>query len=108
MRSLIVTVALGLAAASPAFAASDTIEVTLQDHKFEPSEIHVTANEPFMLHVTNKDATPDEFDSHALGVEKVIAGGSDGIIRINALPAGEYPFMGEFHAKTAKGSIVAE
>lgn len=96
-----------IAASAPARAA-DPIKVTLQNHKFSPSEIHVKANTPSVIALTNKDATAEEFDSTALKVEKVVAGNSTGNVRIRALAPGRYPFMGEYHADTAKGVVVAE
>lgn len=97
----------GMTISAPAFAA-DPIKVTLQNHKFTPSEIRVKANTPSVIALTNKDATAEEFDSTALKVEKVVAGNSSGNIRIRALAPGRYPFVGEYHADTAKGVVVAE
>lgn len=94
-------------ALAPALAA-DPIKVTLQNHKFTPSEIRVKANTPAVIALANKDATAEEFDSTALKVEKVVAGNSSGNIRIRALAPGRYPFVGEYHADTAKGVVVAE
>ena len=95
--------------AAPARAdASGPIAVTLQNHKFAPSEIHVKANTPAIIALTNKDATAEEFDSTALKVEKVVAGNSSGNVRIRALAPGRYPFMGEYHPATAQGVVVAE
>ncbi len=96
-----------LAIATPALA-DGTIEMTLKDHKFTPSQVTVKANEPVVIHLTNKDATAEEFDSTALKVEKVIAGGSDGMVRIRPLEAGKYPFMGEYHSATAQGVVIAK
>ncbi len=84
------------------------ISVKLKDHRFEPAEIHVQAGKPTVLIVTNEDATPDEFDSTALQVEKVIVGGHYATIRLRPLGPGRYPFMGEFHPDTAAGVVVAE
>ena len=93
--------------ATPVLAA-DPIKVTLQNHKFTPSEIRVKANTPSVIALTNNDATAEEFDSTALKVEKVVAGKSSGNIRIRALAPGKYPFMGEFNASTAQGVVIAE
>jgi len=93
--------------ASPAFADAP-IPVTLQNHKFSPAEIHVKANTPSVIALTNKDATAEEFDSTALQVEKVVAGNSNGNVRIRALAPGRYPFMGEYHSSTAQGVVVAK
>jgi len=58
--------------------------------------------------VINEDATPEEFDSSALKVEKVVAGKSKGIVRIGPLKPGRYPFIGEYNEATAKGTVIAE
>jgi hypothetical protein len=93
--------------ATPAVA-DDAIPVTLQNHKFSPAEIHVKANMPSVIALTNKDATAEEFDSSALKVEKVVAGNSSGNVRLRALAPGKYPFMGEYHSATAEGVVVAQ
>ena len=87
---------------------AETIAVSLQDHRFSPAEIAVPTGKPVVLVVTNKDATPEEFDSTALKVEKVIAGGTYGTIRIRPLGPGRYPFMGEYHSDTAQGAITSK
>ncbi len=97
-----------VAAAGPAAFADAPIAVTLKDHKFTPSVIHVKANKPAIIALTNKDATAEEFDSTALKVEKVVAGNSSGNVRLRALSPGKYPFMGEYHSKTAQGVVIAE
>ncbi len=63
---------------------------------------------PITLTVKNSDKTAEEFESHSLGVEKVIAAGASATIRLKALDKGTYAFVGEYHEDTAKGSIVAE
>jgi hypothetical protein len=84
------------------------ISVTIKDHRFAPSEIHVPQGKPTILRITNEDATPEEFDSIALKVEKVIVGGTYGTIHLRPLGPGRYPFMGEFHSDTAQGVVIAE
>lgn len=84
------------------------IEVTLKDHQFLPAEIHVPAGKPAFLHVVNQDATPEEFEVRQLAIEKVIAGGGSGEVRLRPLGPGRYAFIGEFHADTAQGTIIAE
>jgi len=88
--------------------ADGPIAVTLQNHKFSPAEIHVKANTPAVIALTNKDATAEEFDSTSLKVEKVVAGNSSGNVRIRALDPGRYPFMGEYHSESAQGVVVAD
>jgi hypothetical protein len=82
--------------------------VTIKDHKFTPTEIRVPANKRVEITVINDDATPEEFESKTMKVEKVILGKSKGVVRIGPLKAGRYPFVGEFHESTAKGVVIAE
>jgi hypothetical protein len=96
-----------LIAATPALA-DTTIAVTLKNHKFSPAVITVKANQPSMIVLSNDDDTADEFDSTSLKVEKVVPGHQKGNVRIRALAPGKYPFMGEYHAATAQGIVVAE
>ncbi len=85
-----------------------TIAVTIKDHRFSPSEIHVPQGKPVVLNITNADPTAEEFDSSALKVEKVIAGGTYGTVRLRPLGPGRYPFMGEYHSETARGVVISE
>lgn len=85
-----------------------TYSITLKNHRFSPSEIHVPSGKPFNVSITNLDDTADEFDMQRPAVEKVIPPGGEGKVRIRPLSPGSFPFTGEFHADTAKGVIVAE
>jgi len=84
------------------------ILLKIKDHRFTPAEIHVKANQPNLIVMTNDDATAEEFDSTSLKVEKVVPGHDSGKIRIRPLAPGRYPFMGEYHSDTAQGVVVAE
>jgi plastocyanin len=106
MKSVLLVCAAVLIA-TPALA-DGPIEMTLKDHKFTPAQITVKAGQPITIHLTNKDATAEEFDSSALKVEKVIAGNSDGMVRIRPLSPGKYPFMGEYHSATAQGVVIVK
>jgi plastocyanin domain-containing protein len=103
MRSLAVLATL---TAFGTFAAGD-IALTIENHKFSPARIEIPAGQKVRLMVENKDATPEEFDSSDLRIEKVIPGKSKAPIFVGPLKAGEYKFMGEFNASTAQGVIVA-
>jgi plastocyanin len=93
---------------APAIAQADDFTVTIKDHKFTPSELKVSAGKRHSITVVNSDATPEEFESHALKIEKVVVGNSKGVVRIGPLKAGKYTFVGEYHEDTAKGVIIAE
>ena len=84
------------------------IEVTIKDHRFSPSEMRVPAGKPTLVTIKNEDPTAEEFDSPALKVEKVIAGGRSATVRLRPLGPGRYPFIGEYHPDTAQGVVIAE
>ena len=92
----------------PVAAADDQYKLVIQDHKFQPVEVVVPAGKKIKLVVENRDPTPEEFESHALRREKVIAGKSKATIFIGPLKPGRYPFVGEFNEKSAQGVIVAQ
>jgi plastocyanin len=107
MKKLLVA-CVAAAAIAPVMAQADDFTLTIKDHAFSPAELKVAAGKRHTITVVNQDATPEEFESHALKVEKVVPGKSKGIVRIGPLKAGKYPFVGEYHEDTAKGTIVAE
>lgn len=82
--------------------------LTIKDHKFQPDTLKVKAGEKIRLTVHNDDATAEEFESHSLQREKVVAAHSDIVILLRPLAAGSYPFFGDFNQDTAQGKIIAE
>jgi hypothetical protein len=86
-------------------AATPVVKIEIKDHLFYPSQIEIPANTKIKLLIKNLDPTPEEFESYELNREKVISGNSKTVIFIGPLPAGEYPFFGEFYPKTAQGKI---
>jgi hypothetical protein len=68
----------------------------------------VPAGKRFKLEVANEGKTAIEFESKDLKQEKVVAPGAKTSLSINALKAGEYKFVDEFHESTAKGKIIAK
>jgi len=88
--------------------AQPELGLVIKGHRFSPDRIEVPAGKKVKLVVDNQDATPEEFESEQLKVEKVIPGNSKATIYVGPLKAGEYKFVGEFNEKTAKGVIVAK
>ena len=84
------------------------IPLTIENNRFQPDEIKVKAGEGFVLVITNKDKKPEEFESKDLRIEKVIPAGKTVRLKMPALKAGTYGFVGEYNEKTAKGRIIAE
>ncbi len=89
-------------------AADLEVSLSIKDHQFIPAELKVPAGKKIKLLVSNLDSTPEEFESHELNREKLIAGKGKATIYVGPLAPGKYPFFGEFHEKTARGVIVAE
>jgi len=90
------------------FAADNDYLLVIQDHRFQPAELTVPAGKKIKLTIDNRDATPEEFESHALNREKVIAGKSTATIFVGPLNPGRYPFFGEFNERTAQGALIAQ
>jgi plastocyanin len=91
-----------------AFASDDVYTIQIKNHSFDPAELTVPAGKKIKLLVENMDATPEEFESHELNREKVIAGNGKATIYIGPLSAGKYPYYGEFNQATANGVIIAK
>ena len=89
-------------------AATPVIDIEIKNHLFIPSEIIIPKNTKVKLVIYNRDDTDEEFESYELNREKVIIGKRKGIIFIGPLPAGEYPFFGEFFPKTAQGNVIVK
>ena len=82
--------------------------LTIRAHRFEPAEFRVPAGKKIKLIIDNQDESAEEFESHELNREKVIPPKTTGTVYIGPLSPGRYPFIGEFHQKTANGVIIAE
>ena len=102
-------IALGAGLSAPyVLAADDTFTLVIKDHRFDPAQLDVPAGKKLKLLVKNLDTTPEEFESHDLKREKVIAGNGQATISIGPLKPGTYKFVGEYHEATAQGRIVAK
>ena len=88
--------------------APQEIPLLIEKNRFQPDVIKVKAGTPFVLVITNKDKGPEEFDMAQPRIEKVIPAGKTIKLKMPALKAGKYPFVGEYHSDTAKATIVAE
>ncbi len=113
MVRLIVNIVLGALIWFPVlvFAANKdmaTGTIIIKDHRFEPAELTVPAGQKIKLTVDNQDPTPEEFESNDLNREKVVAGNKKIIVFIGPLKPGTYKYFGDFHNKTAQGTITAQ
>lgn len=103
-----VIAATALFAVLPMSVLAEDATLVIQDHRFQPEVLQIPAQQRVKLLIENRDATPEEFDSHDLHREKVIAGNSQAIVWVGPLEPGEYGFVGEFHEDTARGKLIVE
>lgn len=106
MKHLIQLITLIFLTNSALAAELKTITLTCKDGVFTPQTIEAPAQEKFKLIVKNEGTSAEEFESHELNREKVIAPGQSATIFLGPLPAGSYSFFGEFHPKTAQGKLI--
>jgi plastocyanin len=109
VRSLAIAAVCAALFASTALAETlPAFKLTAKDGVFDAAVIEVPAGKRFTLEVTIAGKSAIEFESKELRQEKVVAPGKKVTLTINALKAGEYKFVDEFHEATAQGKIVAK
>lgn len=97
-----------LATASGVFAGPAEYLLVIDNHRFVPEELEVPAGEKVRLRIENRDPTPEEFESHDLNREKLIAGNGLAIVFVGPLKPGTYHFFGEFNEATAQGRLIVK
>jgi Cupredoxin-like domain len=85
-----------------------TYEIMLKDHRFTPAEIHVPTGKPFNVLVTNATEGADEFEMLLPALEKTLAPGQQGKVRIRPLGTGRFPFFGESDPDDERGAFISE
>lgn len=109
MRRTLLCAVLALSA-SAGFAADAEFTLTIKDHTFSPKELTVPAGQKIKLIVQNQDKTAAEFESKALGREKVIPGGKSITVNLGPLKPGRYGFVEEYHETEAgaQGTLIVQ
>ena len=107
MRWMILAALAALAGPTRAETGDASPRLVLKDHRFTPDQIEVPAGRRFKLEVVNADATADEFESAGLKVERDIAPHGKLVLQLGPLAPGDYPFVGDLHADTARGVLHA-
>src|SRR5438552_16758203 len=102
---LLLATTLAAVVAPSAATAADPAEIalTIEENRFQPEEVRVKAGAPFVLVVTNRDKTAEEFERRELRIEKVIPPGKTVRLRVHALKPGTYPVAAESPAKPRNG-----
>ena len=88
--------------------ATEIFEIVIKDHVFVPEKLEVPAGTKFKLVVINLDGQVEEFESFDLRREKIIPANGKITLNIGPLEPGEYKFFGDFHQKTALGTLIAK
>lgn len=97
-----------LAVAGSVHAQSTDFSLSIKDHQFSPTTLEVPAGQKLKILVKNLDSTPEEFDSDDLHREKLVPAGKEITITVGPLKPGTYKFKGDFHPKTAQGTLVVQ
>ncbi len=87
---------------------SAVVSLSLKNHRFTPDTVTVPANQPVRIELSNQDSALEEFDSDDLRVEKDVTPHGRVSFTVGPLKPGRYSFMGEMHADTASGVLVAQ
>jgi len=82
--------------------------IVIKDHQFRPLQLIIPANQKVQITVDNQDLTVEEFESFDLNREKIVSGNKKIIVFIGPLSRGVYKYFGDFHQKTAQGTIVVQ
>jgi len=111
MRTTFLALSALLLAGGPvaASAAADdpVVTLTLKDHRFAPANVTVPAGRAVRIVLVNRDPASEEFDSTDLRVEQDVTPNGRASFTVGPLKPGTYAFMGELHADTAQGQLVA-
>lgn len=98
----------GLFLSGVALGADQEVTLTIENHQMKPSSIEIPADKKIKLIMTNKDNTPEEFESYDLAREKIVPANSTTDLYIGPLKPGVYKFHGELNPKTAHGEIIVK
>jgi hypothetical protein len=90
-----------------ALAQDTTLQISIQNGHFQPSELRAPVNVPIVIVIKNNDAKPAEFESSSLKVEKVIPAKGQVSVRIRPLGPGRYDFYDDFNASN-RGTLVIQ
>lgn len=87
--------------------AADPVVLVIRGHRFVPDNVSVPAGERFRIEVTNEDATPEEFESSELKIEKIVVPGGKIAVMAGPLKPGSYRFFGDYHPDETHGALTA-
>ncbi len=77
-----------------------TLSISINDHKFEPAELHAPPNTAIVIRVKNLGGIVSEFESGDMHFEKIVPAGGEAAVRVRPLQPGRYNFFDDFHHET--------
>ena len=110
MSLLIAAAILGGALFSGAGQAEEmpSFQIVAKDGKLIPSRLEVPAGKKLKLLLKNEGPGPEEFESGAPRMEKVLAAGANSFVVVQPLQPGSYRIFGEFHPDSAECLLIAK
>ena len=87
---------------------NSSAHLLIREHRFEPSEIHLSAGTALQIAVENRDASVEEFESYDLDREQRVQPGEVLQVHVGPLKPGRYEFFGDFHRATAQGVLIID
>lgn len=76
------------------------LSITMQDHKFDPAELHAPPGKTIAIHVKNLNPIVSEFESSDLHFEKIVPVGAEAVVYVRPQQPGRYNFYDDFHRDT--------
>jgi len=104
----LVTACVAAAPSATAGGSLRTVELTMRAGRLVPETLEIPAGMRVKIVIRNEGPGPAEFESHALGLEKVLAAGAKSFVVVAPQKPGEYDMFDEFHPATGRGRIVVK
>ena len=82
------------------------LSISIQNHKFDPPELHAPPGKPIAIRVKNLNDVAAEFESSDLHFEKIVAVGKEVTVYVRPQQPGRYKFFDDFHQDTQGFLIV--
>lgn len=83
-------------------------QIVAKDGKLIPNRLEVPAGKKLKLLLKNEGPGPEEFESEAPRMEKVLAAGANSFVVVQPLQPGTYRIFGEFHPNSAECLLIAK
>ncbi|MNB71418.1 hypothetical protein D3C76_480940 [compost metagenome] len=81
------------------------INLTIENHTFNPSTFTVPSGKRFRIQLTSHDESVDEFESYDLKFEKIVVPNDTITVFAGPLHPGTYSFFDDYHPDQAKGTV---